>query len=139
MRDSTFEASVLLYAQDPGDFFRYLGAYQSSDWMPEKALWLAVLEQAYQCVRPRTRMVGFLPQSRRAREAVNERADAEAWIQSEADYMGSFCFVCDVLELDAGWTRQLIMSSRDAARSLSDLEIQASPDLSHGHEVVLST
>jgi len=115
MRDSTFEATALLYAQDPGDFFRYLGAYESSDWMPEKALWLAVLEDAYQCVRPRTRTMGHapVPGSRRAREATNERADAAAWIQSEAEYVGSFCFVCDVLELDTGWTRQLIMSSRE--------------------------
>lgn len=117
MRDSTFDATVLLYAQDPADFFRYLGAYQSSDWMPEKALWLAVLEDAHQCVRPRTRRMGVDPKqgSRRAREVVNERAEAEAWIVSEADYVGSFRFVCDVLGLDVEWTRHLIIPIKRSA------------------------
>jgi len=115
MRDSTFEASVLLYAQDPTDFSRYLGAYGSNEWMPEKSLWLAVLEDAYQCVQPRRRMIGrnLTQGSRRAREAASERDEAEAWIVSEADYIGSFRFVCDVLQLDADWTRHLIIAPSD--------------------------
>jgi len=113
MRDSTFEASVLLYAQDPADFFRYLSAYGSDEWMPEKALWLAVLEDAYQAVRRRTRVIGREPQpgSRRAREAANDREEAEAWILGEAEYVGSFRFVCEVLALEPEWTRRLILSS----------------------------
>lgn len=115
MRDSTFEATVVPYAQDPADFSRYLGAYGSDRWVPEKSLWLAVLEDAYHCVQPRRGMMGreLRQGSRRARESVDERAEAEAWIVSDAEYLGSFRFVCDVLELDVGWTRHLIISPRD--------------------------
>ena len=114
MRDSTFEAAIIPYAQDPADFFRYLGAYGSEQWMSEKSLWLAVLEDAYHCVQPRRRVMGrgLKHGSRRAREAVDERADAEAWVVSEADYVGSFHFVCDVLDLDVDWTRHLMISPR---------------------------
>ena len=114
MRDSIFEATIGPYAQDPADFFRYHGAYGSAQRMPEKSLWLAVLEDAYHCVQPRRRVIGrgLRQGSRRAREAVDERDEAEAWIVSEAEYIGSFRFVCDVLELDVDWTRHLIISPR---------------------------
>lgn len=113
MRDSMFEATVAVYEQDPGDFFRYLSAYRSSEWRPENELWLAVLEDAYHCVRPR-RILGREPKqgSRRAREGANERNEAEAWILSDAIHVGSFRFVCDVLGLEFDWTRRLILSPR---------------------------
>jgi hypothetical protein len=118
MRDSTFEASVAAYEQDPGDFFRYIAAYRSSEWLAENALWLAVLEDAYHCLRPR-RILGRAPRrgSRRAREGANERYEAEAWIRSDADHVGSFCFVCDVLGLESEWIRQLMIGPRGTRNS----------------------
>jgi len=112
MRDSTFESTIALYEQDPGDFFRYLSAHRSHQWLPENALWLAVLEDAYHCVRPR-RILGREPKSgsRRAREGASEREEAAAWILSNADHVGSFSFVCDVLGLDPDWTRRLMMGA----------------------------
>lgn len=113
MRDSTFEATVAVYEQDPSDFLRYLSAYRSNEWLPEKELWLAVLEDACNCVHPR-RVLGREPKrgSRRAREGANERTEAQAWILSDADYVGSFRYVCDVLGLETDWTRRLLLSTR---------------------------
>lgn len=73
--------------------------------IPEKALWAAVLVQAFKDLEGRTfgntRMIEIC------------RANAIGWIESNrADYLGSFLCVCDLLDLDPKVVRKRFNEGR---------------------------
>jgi hypothetical protein len=86
-----------------------VGARWNGDTSGPRALMLAVLEDAVQCIEQGRRRRGF-----RARRLA---ADAEAWVRSESrDWPFSFVNVCDVLGFDADAVRKrLLMMPTDAS------------------------
>ena len=64
----------------------------------EKALWLAVLDQALNDLT----FTGYASPS----EEPHAHRSAYAWLWSESREPGSFLFVCDILEIDSAWFRK---------------------------------
>jgi hypothetical protein len=64
----------------------------------EKALWLAVLDQALNDLT----YTGYASRS----EEIHAHDSAYLWLRSDSRSLGSFLFVCDVLGLDAAWFRK---------------------------------
>jgi hypothetical protein len=83
---------------DPIHPLQFWGNSKSQRWdplSPEKKLWSAVLEDAFQCC-----VDGHVSaeSSRTRRQA--EIEDAKAWFLSEKTDIGTFLWVCTTLELD---------------------------------------
>jgi hypothetical protein len=74
----------------------------------ERALMLAVLEDAIRCLEERRRSVRSEPR-RLAREA-------EAWIRSDIERPFSFVSVCDALDIPARELRAVLLAWRRAPR-----------------------
>jgi hypothetical protein len=73
-----------------------------------RALMLAVLEDAVQCIEQGRRRRGF-----RARRL---GAEAEAWVRSDSrDWPFSFSNICDVLGFDADALRERLLAMRNDA------------------------
>lgn len=76
----------------------------------EKALWLAVLDQALNDLT----YTGYATRS----EEVHAHDSAYSWLRSDRRDLGSFLFVCEVLGLDAAWFRkQLFAQCVDGLRN----------------------
>ena len=76
----------------------------------EKALWLAVLDQALNDLT----FTGYASRS----EELRAQRSAYAWLRSDSQEPGSFLFICDILGLDLAWFRkQLFGTSLDELRS----------------------
>jgi hypothetical protein len=77
----------------------------------ERALMLAVLEDAIRC----------LQEHRRGRRAEPRRLarEAEAWIRSNADRPFSFVGVCDALDIPAPHLRAALLAWRGRPRAIS--------------------
>jgi hypothetical protein len=72
----------------------------------EKALWLAVLDQALNDLT----FTGYASPS----EELHVQRSAYSWLWSDSREPGSFLFVCDILEIDSAWFRkQLFATSPD--------------------------
>ena len=76
---------------------------------PEKNLWAAVLLQAFVDLEVLT--FGNLTKSSLA------RGQGEAWIKSNRnDYIGSFLYVCDVLDLDPEFVRAKFVKAQERVK-----------------------
>lgn len=71
---------------------------------PEQALWLGVLDEALHCALGVV-VTNGVTHAMRAVQRAAERQRAADWIAADAQEIGSFQYVCDVLDLDAGRIR----------------------------------
>jgi hypothetical protein len=91
---------------------------QSSPIPAERRLWAAVQRQA---------VCDFLGIDRHCESArwPMLRNSAEAWFFSDRYTMGSFRWVCDELELDAGWLRRRLLEMADKNAHVSTRQVKA--------------
>ena len=83
-----------------------VGAQWNGDTSGPRALMLAVLEDALQCIERGRR--------RRRFHARRLAAEAEAWVRSDRrDWLFSFLNVCDVLGFDPDAIRQRLLATRN--------------------------
>ena len=84
---------------------QWADALRSEAYAPERMLWLCVLEETIRCLQGApTAKGGYVPTSRRARL----RAEAQAWLDSEEVYLGSFRWICEMLDIAPDYLRQRI-------------------------------
>ena len=108
----SFDTSGILPAQMAA------GARWNGDTSGPRALMLAVLEDAVQCIE----------QGRRCRRFQARRlaAEAEAWVRcNRRDWLFSFLNVCEVLGFDADAFRQRLLTTENDASGARRVQVRA--------------
>ena len=95
-----------------------VGARWNGDTWGPRALMLAVLEDAVQCIERGRR--------RRTFQARRLAADAEAWVRSDRrDWPFSFVNICEVLGFEANAFRRRLLTTRNAASDTRRVRLRA--------------
>jgi hypothetical protein len=99
------ESELAIIATDRTTLQQYLDTYRRSEFLlPEKALLMAILQDAIDCYR---KHIGARAGGKRMLD------EAERWIMNdEDDWIFSFSSVCDLLDLDPRFIRRRLLNEK---------------------------
>jgi len=81
------------------------GLLGATEILPYRKLWFAVMETAYRDL--------YLQGSASGRDRLQYQEQARLWFIATRDGVGSFIWICQVLEVDPGRTRKRILEEEE--------------------------